>query len=119
MVSTRGTPSQVEAWGESEEDTPDEDDENDDDDDGDDSEGMAARLDQILQDLTQTNVTMSRAGAFKGPQGEPRDGSQKEASPHRPHADTPPAPAQGRAVPPPHFQRLARAIGSKPRRWGR
>jgi len=75
--------------GESEEDSPNEDDENDDDDGNDDSEGMAARLDWILQDLPQTDVSTSRAGASKGPQGEPRDGCQKEASPRHPRADTP------------------------------
>jgi len=50
-ASTRETQSQVEAWGVSKGDSTDEDDENDDEDDGDDSEGMAARLDRILQDL--------------------------------------------------------------------
>ena len=43
---------------------------------------------------------MSRTGASKGPQGEPRDGCQKEASPHRPRADMPPAPTLGLAIPP-------------------
>ena len=43
--------SQVEAWGESEEDSPDEDDKSDDSDDGEDSKGMAAHLDRILKDL--------------------------------------------------------------------
>jgi hypothetical protein len=69
--------SQVKAWGESEEDSPDEDDESDGDDDGDDFEGMAVRLDRILEDLPQTDVATSRVGASKEPQGEPRDARQK------------------------------------------
>ena len=55
---------------------------------------MAAHLDRILEDLPQTDIATSLAGASKEPQGEPRDGHQKG------QADTPPAHAQGRAVPP-------------------
>ena len=87
--------------GEPEEESLDEDHSDNDDDDDDDSEGMAARLDRALQGLPQTAVPSSCVGASKGPQGEPHDGGQKEASPRRPCSDTPPAPAQGRAVPPP------------------
>ena len=106
--------SQVEAWGESKQDSPDEDDENDDDD-GDDSEGMAARLDRILQNLPQTDVVPSHAGASKGPQGKPHDGRQKEASPRRPRATRPLL--LPRVVPfllRNSLQCLARDIGSKP-----
>ena len=76
--------------------------------------GMAAHLDQILQDFPQTDVATSHAGASKGPQVEPRDGCHKEASPRRPRADTPPAPAGGNP-----FQCSARTTGSKPLRQGR
>ena len=85
--------------GEPEEESPDEDD-SDDDDDDDDSEGMAAQLDRAVQGLPQIDVSSLRVGASKGPQGEPRDERQKEVSPRRPCSDTPPASAQGRAVPP-------------------
>jgi len=83
--------------GEPQEDSPDEDDGDDDDDDND-SEGMAAHLDRALQGLPQTHVSSSRAGASKGPQGGDRDGRQREASPRRLRADTPPATTQGRAI---------------------
>jgi len=81
--------------GEPEEESPDEDDGDDDDDDDDDSEGKVARLDWVLQSLLQTNVSSSCVRASEGPQGGDLDRRQKEASPRRPLADTPPAPAQG------------------------
>jgi hypothetical protein len=86
--------------GEPEEESPDEDD-SDDDDDDDDSEGMAARLDWALQGPLQTDVSSSRMGVSKVPQGEPHDRRQNEASPCRPRTVMPPAPVQGRAVSPP------------------
>ena len=75
--------------GEPQEESPDEDDSNDDDDDDDDSERMAARLDQALQGLPQTDVPSSRAGASKEPKCEPHNERQKEASPHCPCSDLP------------------------------
>ena len=87
--------------GESEEDSPNKDHESDDGDDGEDSEGIAAHLDRILDDLPRSDVETSRMGASKGPLGGPRDGRQKEASWHRSCADTPTAPTQGRAIPQP------------------
>ena len=77
-----------------EEDSPDED---DDDEDDEDSEGMAAHLDRVLQGPPQADVSSSRAGASKGPQGGAREGCQKEASPRRSRDDTPPVLARGRA----------------------
>ena len=83
--------------GEPEEESPDEDDSDDDDDD---SDGMAARLDRAVQGQPQIDVPSSRAGASKGPQRKPYNRCQKEASSCRPRGDTPPAPTQGRVVPP-------------------
>jgi len=65
-TSAHGTSSQVKVWGESEEDTPDEDDESDDGNDGKDSEGIAARLDRILDDLPRSDVETSRVGLPRG-----------------------------------------------------
>ena len=84
--------------GESEEESPDEDDGNDGDGDSDDSEGMAAHLDKILEDPPQADVDVPRTGAPKGASSGSRDGQQREPSPHRSRADTPPMPAQGRTV---------------------
>ena len=56
---------------------------------------MAARLDRVLQGLLQIDVSSSRTGASKGLEGEPHDGRQKEASPHRLRTDTPPTLALG------------------------
>ena len=68
----------------------------------------------------QIDVSSSRAGASKGPEGEPHDGRQNEASPHRPRADTPlPLPRVEPFLRRNPFQRPARAAGSKPRRRGR
>ena len=86
--------------GEPEEESPNEDD-GDDDDDDDESEGMAARLNRVLQGLPQTDIPSSRAEALKGPQGGGRDERQKEASPHHSCTDTPPATNQGRTALPP------------------
>ena len=84
--------------GESEEESPDEDDGNDGDDDSDDSEGMAARLDKILEGPPQADIDVPRTGAPKRALGGPRDGQQRESSPSCSRADTPPVPALGRAV---------------------
>ena len=51
-----------------------------DDDDDEDSEGMAARLDRVLQGLLQSDVSSSRAETSKGPQGGDQDGRQKESN---------------------------------------
>ena len=77
--------------GEPEEESPSEDDGGDGDDDSDDSEGMASRLDRILEGPPRGDVDAPRMGAPKeGPGGS-----------HRPRADTPPAPATNRAAPRP------------------
>jgi len=56
--------------GEPEEESPDEDDGSDGDDDSDDSEGMASRLDRILEGPPRTDVDVPRMGAPKeGPSG--------------------------------------------------
>ena len=52
--------------GEPEEDSPNEDDGNEGDDGSDDSEGMAARLDRILEGPPQADVDIPRMGAPKG-----------------------------------------------------
>ena len=59
--------------GESEEESPDEDDGNEGDDDSDDSEGMAARLDRILEGPPQADVNVPRTGAPKRASGASRD----------------------------------------------
>jgi len=77
--------------GEPEEESPSEDD--DDDDDSDDSEGMASRLDRILEGPPRGDVVVPRTEAPKeGPSGS-----------HRPRADTPSAPMAGQVAlrPPP------------------
>jgi len=77
--------------GEPKEESPSEDDSGDGDDDSDDSEGMASRLDQILEGPPRGDVDTPRTGAPKeGPSGS-----------HCSRAGTPPAPAQSRAVPHP------------------
>ena len=90
------------AWsrqrGEPEEDSPDEDDGEEGDGGSHDSEGMASRLDRILEGLPQANMAIPRTGAPKGASSGSCDGQQGESSPHRSRADTPPAPAQGRVV---------------------
>jgi len=52
--------------GEPEEESPDEDDGGDGDDDSDDSEGMASRLDRILEGPPQTGIDVPRMGVPKG-----------------------------------------------------
>ena len=54
--------------GEPEEESPNEDDSGDGDDDSDDSEGMASRLDRILEGSPRTDVDVPRTGAPKGVQ---------------------------------------------------
>jgi hypothetical protein len=75
--------------GEPEEESPNDDD--DDDDDSDDSEGMASRLDRILEGPPRGDVDAPRTEVPTGGPG----GS------HRPRADTPPAPAAGQVAPRP------------------
>jgi len=87
--------------GEPEEDSPDEDNGNKGDDGSDNSEGMAARLNRILEGPPQADVVVPRTGAPKGASSGSRDGQQGEFSPLHSRADTPPVPAQGRAVPRP------------------
>ena len=84
--------------GESEEESPDEDDGNDGDGDSDDSEGMAARLDKILEGPPQADVDVAQMGDPKKASGIPHDGQRRESSPSRSHATTPPATAPGRSV---------------------
>ena len=77
--------------GEPEEESPSEDDGGDSDDDSDDSEGMASRLDRILEGPPRGDADAPRTGVPKeGPGGS-----------HRPRDDTPPAPTPSRAVPRP------------------
>jgi hypothetical protein len=59
---------------------------------------MAARLDKILEGPPQAYVDVPRMGAPKRASGGPRDGQQRESSPNRSRADTPPVPAPSRAV---------------------
>jgi len=87
--------------GEPEEESPDEDDGGDGDDDSDDSEGMASRLDRILEGAPQIGVDIPRMGVPKGVPSGPRDSQQRESSPCRSRVDTPPAPAPRRTVPRP------------------
>ena len=73
------------------EESPDEDDGGDGDDDSDDSEGMASRLDRILEGPPRGDVDVPWTGATKeGPGGS-----------HRPRADTPPVLVPSRAIPHP------------------
>ena len=87
--------------GEPEEDSPDEDDGNEGDDGSDDSEGMAARLDRILEGPPQADVVVPRTGAPKGASSGSRDGQRGESSPRHSCTDTPPVRTQGQAVPRP------------------
>ena len=79
--------------GEPEEDSPDEDDGDEGDDGSDDSEGMASRLDRILEGPPQADITVPRTGAPKGASSGSCDGQQGESSPRRSRVDNPPAPA--------------------------
>jgi len=87
--------------GEPEEESPDEDDGGHGDDDSDDSEGMASRLDRILEGPPHTGVDIPRTGVPKGAPSGSRESQQREPSPRRSHTDTPLAPVQGRTVPRP------------------
>ena len=87
--------------GEPEEDSPDEDDGNEGDDGSDDSEGMAGRLDGILEGPPQADVVIPQTGAPKGASSGSRDGQRGESSLRHSHADSPPVPTQGRTVPHP------------------
>ena len=95
--------------GEPEEESPSEDDGGDGDDDSDDSEGMASRLDWILEGPPRGDVDAPRMGMAKeGPGGS-----------HRPRADTPPAPATHRAAPRPQPPPAPKAGGqAKPQATG-
>jgi len=75
--------------GELEEESPDEDDGGDGDDDSDDSEGMASRLDRILEGPPQTGVDVPSMGVPKGAPSRHRESQQRESSPRRSRADTP------------------------------
>ena len=70
-------------------------------DEDDDSEGMAARLNRLLHVPPQVGALPSSVEATKGLQDGKREGRWKEASPHRPHANTLPAAVHGRADLPP------------------
>jgi len=76
--------------GEPEEESPSDDD-GDDDEDNDDSEGMASRLDRILEGPPRGDVDAPRMETSK------EDSSRS----HRPRADTPPVPATGQIAPRP------------------
>jgi len=83
------------------EESPDGDDGGDGDDNSDDSEGMASRLDRILEGLPQIGVDVSRTGVPMGAPSASHESQQRESSPHRSRADTPSEPAPGRTVPRP------------------
>ena len=84
--------------GEPEEESPNEDDGGDGDDDSDDSEGMASRLNRILEGPPQTGVDVPRTEVTKGAPSGSRESQQREPSPHHSCADTPPEPAPGQNV---------------------
>ena len=75
--------------GEPEEESPDEDDGGDGDNDSDDSEGMASRLDRILEGPPQTGVDILPTGVPKGAPSGSRESQQRESSPRRSRADIP------------------------------
>ena len=75
--------------GEPEEESPSDDD--DDDEDSDDSEGMASRLDRILEGPPRGDVDVPRTET-------PKEGPSRS---HRPRADMPPAPSTGQVTPRP------------------
>ena len=85
--------------GEPEEESPNEDDGGDGDDDCDDSEGMASHLDRILEAPPQNGVDVPQTVVPKGAPSGSRESQQRESSPHRSRADTPPEPVPGRTVP--------------------
>jgi len=77
--------SEVQADGEPEEESPNEDNGGDGDDDSDDSEGMASRLDRILEGPPQTGVDVPRTGVPRGRQA----GLVRVNRGSHPRADTP------------------------------
>jgi len=84
--------------GEPEEESPDEDDGGDGDNDTDDSEGMASYLDTILEGPPRADADAPRTGApEEGPSGS-LGRQQRESSPRRSRADTPPAPMQSQSI---------------------
>ena len=87
--------------GEPEEESLDEDEGGDGDVDSDDSEGMASLLDRILEGPPRGDVDAPRTGAPEEGPGGSLERQQREPSPRHSRADTPPVPAQGRAVPRP------------------
>jgi len=87
--------------GEPKEESPNEDDGGVGDDDSDDSEGMASRLDKILEDPPRADADAPRTGAPKEGPSRSLERQQRESSPRHSRADTPPTPAQSRSVPRP------------------
>jgi len=87
--------------GEPKEESPNEDDGGDGDGSSDDSEGMASRLDRILEGPPRADADVPRTGAPKEGPGGSLERQQRESSPCRSRVDVPPAPAQSRSVPHP------------------
>jgi len=81
--------------------SPDEDNGGDDGDDSDDSEGMASRLDRILEGPPRTDIDAPQTGGPKGGPSGSLERQQWESSPCRSRADTPPTPTQGQIIPRP------------------
>jgi len=105
---------------ESEEESPDEDDGGDGDSDSDDSEGMAARLDKILEGPPQADTNVPQTGAPKRASGGSRDGQWRQSLLSRSRADTPPVTAPGQAILGPNLlPHLERATGLSLWRRGR
>jgi len=91
--------------GEPEEESPDEDDDGDDDD-SDDSEGMASRLDWILEGPPQTGVDVPRTGVPKGGQAGLVRVSRGSRLPATPEGHSPKACAKLGRPPPPTSSRV-------------
>jgi len=87
--------------GEPEEESPNEDDGDDDGNDSYDSEGMASRLDRILEGPPRADADAPRTGASKEGSGGSLERQQRESSPRRSRAEIPPTLAQSRSVPRP------------------
>jgi len=87
--------------GEPEEESPNEDEGVDGGDDSDDSEGMASRLDRIIEGPPRADADAPRTGAPNEGPGGSLERQQRWSSPRRSRADIPPAPAQSRSVPRP------------------
>ena len=64
----------------------------------DDFEGMASRLDQILDGPPPTAVDVPRMEVQRGAPSGSRESQRRETSPHRSHADTPSEPVPGQNV---------------------